>query len=121
MKATGKASTLLGALVIGGGMLLPGCAVKASDPSEQAEPAVGEPAAETPPAALSPAPGLTLAAPASPLCQIEFGLNRYNRDGILESAERSCLDEKSDEEILTIIKEARKQTCETPFCGCWLG
>jgi hypothetical protein len=52
-------------------------------------------------------------------CQLEFTLYLYNRDGV--EAEKTCLDEKDDEEILSIIKEAKTQTCNTPFCGCWLG
>ena len=52
-------------------------------------------------------------------CQLTFTLYKYDR----ESAEpvHTCLDNKTDEEILKVIGEAKKQTCMSPFCGCWLG
>ena len=53
-------------------------------------------------------------------CQLEFTHYKYKRDDKIESVS-TCLDEKNDEEILKIIKEAKKQTCRSPFCGCWLG
>ena len=59
--------------------------------------------------------------PSNTICQIDFTLHTYNRDGVSESQKTTCLDDKSDAEILSIIKEAKKQTCDSPFCGCWLG
>ena len=52
-------------------------------------------------------------------CQLEFTFNKYSRDGVNSS--RTCLDGKKDAEILKIIEEAKTQTCQSPFCGCWLG
>ena len=36
----------------------------------------------------------------------------------------TCVDEKTDEEILEIVKKAKEPEeaeCMSPFCGCWLG
>jgi len=57
----------------------------------------------------------------NPHCQLNFTLHKYDRDGVSNFNTTTCLDDKSDAEILSIIKEAKKQTCNTPFCGCWLG
>ena len=66
-------------------------------------------------------------APPEDYCQLEFNLNKYARSSDPAAEEggvekiRTCLDEKSDEEILKIIQDAKSQTCNSPFCGCWLG
>ena len=52
-------------------------------------------------------------------CQMEFTLYKYDRESI--EPVHTCLDEKTNEEILKIIEESKKQTCMSPFCGCWLG
>jgi len=52
-------------------------------------------------------------------CKIEVHQN-YDSFGQVETIV-TCLDEKSDEEALQVIKEARKNDCASPFCGCWLG
>jgi hypothetical protein len=122
MAEHGTASRLFGALVIGGSMLLPGCAGKSIEGGP------GEGVEQTPPDTVSPSVLAPLsgmdAAPDSQdlaLCQIMFSLSRYDRDGVREHTDTVCLDEKTDEEILTVIREAREETCQSPFCGCWLG
>lgn len=52
-------------------------------------------------------------------CQLEFTLNRYSREGVEHI--KTCLDGKTEAEILKVIDDAKKQTCGSPFCGCWLG
>ena len=52
-------------------------------------------------------------------CQLEFTLNRYSREGVEHI--KTCLDGKTQAEILKVIDDAKKQTCGSPFCGCWLG
>ena len=56
-----------------------------------------------------------------PHCQIEVTLHEYNDKGHSQSQTKICLDQKSESEIIEFIKESRKNTCQTPFCGCWLG
>ena len=122
MAQDGSVSKLFGALVIGGSMLLPGCAGKAIEaaPNEggASTPSGAEAASEAPP---PPGGSPLISSHEIAHCQMEFSLSAYDRDGIRESTNTICLDEKTDEEILTVIKEARKETCQTPFCGCWLG
>ena len=52
-------------------------------------------------------------------CQVELTLNKYDRSGVTPI--KTCLDGKSSEEILKLVEKAKKQTCQSPFCGCWLG
>ena len=52
-------------------------------------------------------------------CQTEFTFYEYHRDGSEETV--TCLDDKSEAEILKIITEAKKSMCKSAFCGCWLG
>ena len=52
-------------------------------------------------------------------CQMEFTFYKYSREGVEPLS--TCLDNKSEAEIITLIKEAKQQTCHSPFCGCWLG
>ena len=56
-----------------------------------------------------------------PHCQIEVTLHKYNDKGHSQTQTKTCLDQKSEREIIEFIKESRKKTCQTPFCGCWLG
>ncbi len=118
----GSVSRLFGALVIGGSMLLPGCAGKAIEapPNEGGSPmpAGAGAASEAPPAPLT---RTQVSSHDVEHCQLEFSKSAYDRDGVRESTNTICLDEKTDEEIRAVIQEARKETCETPFCGCWLG
>ena len=122
MAQDGSVSKLFGALVIGGSMLLPGCAGKAIEaaPNEGGEPAgAGAEAAS----AVPPLPGAIAPVTSHEVahCQMEFSLSSYDSDGIRAGTNTICLDEKTDEEILTVIKEARKEPCKPAFCGCWLG
>ena len=52
-------------------------------------------------------------------CQLEFTLKKYDREGYEKDV--TCLDELSDAEIIKVIKESKADTCQSPFCGCWLG
>ena len=65
------------------------------------------------------APNNSNNAPAERYCQLEVTQYKYDRDSV--ERVQVCVDEKSDEEILKLIKEAKKQACMSPFCGCWLG
>lgn len=118
---------MFGALVLGGGILVqPGCAgadpvqkKPAPDPSAE-QPAPVQPA--VPPAQPTSAPTADTAAanPDNAYCQIELTLHKYKRDGVVESV-KSCMDGKTNAEVLEALEAAKKQTCGTPFCGCWLG
>ena len=115
-------SKLFGALVIGGSMLLPGCAGKSLDAAagDGVEPTPSDPASDS---EVPPLPGAAVPPSSQELahCQMEFSLSKYDSEGVRMSTDTVCLDEKTDEEILTVIKEAREETCASPFCGCWLG
>ena len=103
-------------------MLLPGCAGKAIEapPSEGGSPmpAGAAAASEAPPA---PITRTQVSSHDVEHCQLELSMNAYDSNGVRESTNTRCLDEKTDEEIRAVIQEARNETCETPFCGCWLG
>lgn len=54
-------------------------------------------------------------------CQLEVALNKYDTGGNLALRNTTCIDSMNSEEILKVIEEGRKDSCLTPFCGCWLG
>ena len=98
-------SKMFGALVLGGGMLVTTTSL-ATPP--------GDSPADTPADSKRESKKKD-----NEFCQLEFTLYEYDRDGAVET--KTCLDEKSDKEILEIINKAKKKTCASPFCGCWLG
>ena len=118
---------MFGVLVFGGSMLVhaeeppktptnsddagvPGApsATESAKPAESQQPAIPSKKTE----ARSPTQPATR-------CQLEFTLNKYSQGGVKHI--KTCFDGKSDAEILKMIEEAKKQTCRSPFCGCWLG
>ena len=116
MSQSSNISKMFGALVLGGGVLL----------SSSGE--------ATPPAKKTPEPATKETTPEkntandkkneeNEFCQLEFTHIQYDGEGRTQTKTltKTCLDEKKDEEILKIIKEAQKNTCMSPFCGCWLG
>jgi len=116
MSQSSNISKMFGALVLGGGVLL----------SSSGE--------ATPPATKNPEPAAKETTPEkkstddkknkeNEFCQLEFTHIQYNGEGrtLTKTLTKTCLDEKKDEEILKIIKDAQKNTCMSPFCGCWLG
>ena len=129
MAQYGKVSTVFGALVIGGSMLLPGCTGKAIETTsnEGFDPTAGQgpaklgqgPARIESPSSLAPVSSAATSEVAH--CQLEFSQNKYNGNGVPMKTDKICLDEKTDAEILKFIEAARKETCQSPFCGCWLG
>ena len=126
---------MFGALVLGGSMLVQPPEAEAEPESKElkGKPDQGSQAQQKPPvkAKSVPAPPpparLTTSEINQPRaakrsaqhCQMEFTLHKYSRDGV--ELIPTCLDDKSDAEILKVIHEAKKQTCMSPFCGCWLG
>ena len=56
-----------------------------------------------------------------PHCQLEITLHQYDSEGHSQTQTQTCLDNKSETEIIKFIKASREKTCKTPFCGCWLG
>ena len=56
-----------------------------------------------------------------PHCQLEVTLHQYDSEGHSQTQTKTCLDNKSETEIIKFIKASREKTCKTPFCGCWLG
>jgi hypothetical protein len=56
-----------------------------------------------------------------PHCQLEITLHQYDSKGHSQTQTKTCLDNKSETEIIKFIKTSREKTCQTPFCGCWLG
>ena len=119
---TSPAAKMFGALVLGSGTLLSSPQVGA-EPSKQPPPKPVKSNVERP--SLSPAPPQSATPPPTnqpkrdPYCQLEFTLHRYEQRRPI--TEITCLDGKSDAEILKIVKEAKTHTCQSPFCGCWLG
>ena len=122
---------MFGALVLGGGLLMTSGGAEAEPvvpPPEQKDNtssgATGEQTPTTVPSAKADLlkqtekRRLEKTRPAKN-CQLEFTLNKYSRQGVNSS--KTCLDGKKDAEILKIIEEAKAQTCQSPFCGCWLG
>ena len=120
MENQSKISKMFGALVLGGGMLVtapnssadpvvdPDKTTEKNNPEETRE-RLNKPIQDQSIEKNRPADN----------CQLEFTLYKYHRDGV--DPIKTCLDDKDDEEILKIIKEAKTKTCSTPFCGCWLG
>jgi len=54
-------------------------------------------------------------------CQMELVSKSYDMLGELQGSSVTCIDKIDDEMVALLIKEARKKSCATPFCGCWLG
>ena len=113
MSQTAKISKMFGALVLGGGVLL----ASNSEATPPAESNDDSPAKESTQEA--PPKTETVQKEEDPICQLGFTLTTYDRERVIPT--KTCLDGKSDEEILKIINEAKKKTCQPPFCGCWLG
>ena len=117
MSTSSNISKMFGALVLGGGVLL-------SNNGEATPPATKNPEATN--KEVSPTPKESTEDKKNEeneFCQLEFTHIQYEGEGANQSKTltKTCLDEKKDEEILKIIKEAQKNTCMSPFCGCWLG
>jgi len=121
MNDTSRISKMFGALVLGGGMLVTSTEVEANPGDKSDDKSSAETKSESPkPADRLEAPSENhQVLPAAQYCQLEFILYKYDRERV--EPVRTCLDEKKDEEILQIIKEAKTKTCQSPFCGCWLG
>ena len=110
MSQTSTMTKMFGALVWGSGMILAGN-TDASPPEKKEEPVSKE---------VQPKESSERAVEKEEeFCQLEFTHIQYSREGELPT--KTCLDEKTDKEILKLINEAKKKTCMTPFCGCWLG
>ena len=103
-----RSSKMFSALVIGGGLLVEPSAANENNPVSNMD----RPLAE------SEVPWNTSA---DPHCQLEFALQKFDREGDRYEKDVTCLDKLSDDEILKVIKESRSETCMSPFCGCWLG
>ena len=92
-------------------------------PSEAAPPETGDQPTSLPthtrPSPEADQPATMPAAQKNEHCQLEFTFNRYDRERVQSIT--TCLDGKNDEEIMKLINDAKKQTCSSPFCGCWLG
>ena len=54
-------------------------------------------------------------------CQIELDFNQFDKNGKKSVTTTTCLDEKSDIQVMDAVEVARDKSCMTPFCGCWLG
>lgn len=111
MSQTSTMTKMFGALVLGSGVILAGNS-QAEPPKKKEEPISKE---AKPVESKERAP----ATEEKDFCQLEFTHIQYSREG--ETPTKTCLDEKTDKEILEIINEAKKNTCMSPFCGCWLG
>ena len=132
-----RVSKMFGALVLGGSLVAQ--AQESPKPSSNTpkQPSATKPGqvgpiapdkpattlAPSPSSVPSPVPSTTphVRPPPKPktYCQLEFTLNQYERDGVKHV--KTCLDGKSHAEILKVIEDAKKSTCASPFCGCWLG
>ena len=107
MSQNTKIAKMFGALVLGSGVML-SASTNATPPEKpDTKPPSREATPEKP--------------PENPYCQLEFTLLQYEKDNAPPIPSKTCLDGKSDAEILKIINEAKKKTCQSPFCGCWLG
>ena len=121
MAAGNQAAKLFGALVLGGGML-----VHAAEPQEQTKDAKTGPGDQAKPVPAPTSKPTTKrgdrpkAKTQNKFCQIELTLNKFDRGGN-KSPITTCIDGKTDAEILKLVEDAKKQTCSSPFCGCWLG
>ena len=91
-------SKLFGVLVLGGAMMANG-----SDKPVDPDP-------------ISPAPACALKIVET--AEFFNPVDPSNPDVLVNE---TCIDGKSDEEILKIVKEAREPSCMSPFCNCWLG
>ena len=117
-----RVAKMFGVLVLGAGAI-----VQASEPTTPEASAKSGPGEQpttmptTQPQTKEPAKQPTTMPAAKPPehCQLEFTFNRYDRERV--QSIKTCLDGKSDEEIMKIINDAKNQTCASPFCGCWLG
>ena len=117
MSQSSNIRKMFGALVLGGGVLL-------SNNGEANPPATKDPVPESKETAPQQKEPTTDTQPEeNEFCQLEFTHIQYTGEGRTskKTLTKTCLDEKKDEEILKIIKEAQKNTCMSPFCGCWLG
>ncbi|MEC7987323.1 MAG: hypothetical protein VX278_19285 [Myxococcota bacterium] len=129
-----KVAKMFGALVVGGGLLVSCAQAEPESQSDKPTPKETTPPKETtapkdtskeassanretssPPTSADP----EQPHPTDTHCQLSFTLYKYSRDGV--DPVHTCLDDKSDKEILKVIEEAKKQTCASAFCGCWLG
>ena len=115
MADNAKIRTLFGALVVGGSVVLQGCAAK--DPAAVAD---GVSETEKPVAEPDVKPADTKAPPPDDYCQVELVFHEYTREGD-DRPQPTCLDKKSKEEIIELIEKAQAKACMSPFCGCWLG
>jgi len=115
---------LFGVLVLGSSFLLhaaePGDAPKQPNtgPDDSAKPTPGETAKSAPGERTPPTPPKAKQ-PVNKFCQIALTLNQYDRKSVQKVT--TCLDGKTNAEILKAVEDAKKETCRSPFCGCWLG
>jgi hypothetical protein len=123
MADNAKIRTLFGALVMGGSVVLQGCAGK--DPSLAADGVPETEKSATDPVA-KPADDKAVADEKSKIavdpnyCQVELVFHEYTREGE-DRPQKTCLDGQSKEDIMKRIEEAQAKACMSPFCGCWLG
>ena len=132
MANSSSISKMFGALVLGGCMHQ-GTPANADSDQNATKTTASTPATENTDSTVvdEAAPATSDSSEARPpedYCQLKFTHHKYTRFNAPGATLRNkvesvitCLDEKSEEEILKIINAAKKQTCETPFCGCWLG
>ena len=131
-----RVSKMFGALVLGGGLIAQAQALPNPPSNTPKQPPATTPdnmKTVAPDAPTKRAPGTAsktnpvpskipdVRPPPGPktYCQLEFTLNQYDRDDVKKV--KTCLDGKSHAEILKVIEDAKKNTCASPFCGCWLG
>ena len=117
MSQSSNIGKMFGALVLGGGMLLSGNGEANPPEKDSTTPATKEAAPQKEESTQDKKPE------ENEFCQLEFTHIQYDGEGRTQTKTltKTCLDDKKDEEILKIIKEAQKKTCMSPFCGCWLG
>ena len=117
MSQSSSIGKMFGALVLGGGVLLSNNGEANPPATESKEPTTKEPAPQKEESTQEQKPV------ENEFCQLEFTHIQYDGEGRTQTKTltKTCLDDKKDEEILKIIKEAQKKTCMSPFCGCWLG
>ena len=113
MNQSSNIGKMFGALVLGGGVLLSSNGEANPPATENKESTTKEAAPQKEESTQDKKPE------ENEFCQLEFTHIQYDREGRTQI--KTCLDDKKDEEILKIIKEAQKKTCMSPFCGCWLG
>ena len=117
MSTSSNISKMFGALVLGGGVLLSSNGEANPPATQSSTPTTKEPSSPKKESEQDNKPE------ENQFCQLEFTHIQYDGEGrtLTKTLTKTCLDEKKDEEILKIIKEAQKNTCMSPFCGCWLG